>query len=380
MKTKSIHGASPSEINAALELSMEDGFRPSLAFVFMSIQLDRKAVCAIFDETNITIFGATTAGEFTDKGIEKGTAAILLLEINPDCYKIVFEEFKDQSLKEVGQNIAQLGKTTFAEPAYIISASNLATMYEYLVEGFLAVLGQEAKLIGGNAGDDFLFEGSYVFSNTQYSTKGILTLIIDQSKVKVEGRAVSGWKPVGTSKKITHSEENWVYTIDDKPALDVVMKYTGVEVNMENDKEVKIIGLGESFPFQVKAENGSTVMKPPMMCNLDTRAIMCGGCVPQGSDIYFSLPPDFDVVDTVIQSAEKLKTDSLPEVDAMIIFSCCGRLGAFGPLIDNEINGLAEVWKVPMAGFFTYGEYGTTESGVADFHGTTCSWVVFKEK
>ncbi len=47
MKAKSIKGKTTKEIEVALEESMADGFRPTLAIVFISISQDRKAVCKI---------------------------------------------------------------------------------------------------------------------------------------------------------------------------------------------------------------------------------------------------------------------------------------------------------------------------------------------
>ena len=152
-----------------------------------------------------------------------------------------------------------------------------------------------------------------------------------------------------------------------------------MEINLE-DKEDVYVQLGATFPLQVLHEKGSPSMKPPLMFNRENKAIFIGGAVSQGAKIRFSLPPDLDVVDAVVDSARKVKSTRLPEAEAMVVFSCCGRLGAFGPLINDEIEGLADVWKVPMAGFFTYGEYGKTEGGHTDYHGTTCSWVALKEK
>ena len=43
MKAKSIKGKSAEEIQAALQQSMIDGFKPTLAVVFLSISQDRKA-------------------------------------------------------------------------------------------------------------------------------------------------------------------------------------------------------------------------------------------------------------------------------------------------------------------------------------------------
>ena len=42
----------------------------------------------------------------------------------------------------------------------------------------------------------------------------------------------------------------------------------------------------------------------------------------------------------------------MPDTDAMLIFSCVGRLGTFGPMITTEIEGLAKTWNKPMLGFF----------------------------
>jgi hypothetical protein len=69
-------------------------------------------------------------------------------------------------------------------------------------------------------------------------------------------------------------------------------------------------------------------MIPAIMYNPVTKEILCGGSIPQGSMIRFSLPPDFDVIDTVVDSARQVKNTTLPDIDAMIIFSCIGRLSA----------------------------------------------------
>jgi len=107
---------------------------------------------------------------------------------------------------------------------------------------------------------------------------------------------------------------------------------------------------------------------------------MCESDVPQGSRFRFSTPPDFDIVETVIGKAKELKDQIHAEADAMLIFSCAGRLSALGPLANSENEGLYDVWKAPMAGFFTYGEYGRAINGKQEFHSTTCSWVALKEK
>jgi hypothetical protein len=92
------------------------------------------------------------------------------------------------------------------------------------------------------------------------------------------------------------------------------------------------------------------------------------------------MPPDFDIVEKVLGKANELKNTTHGDAEALLIFSCAGRLSALGPLISEENEGLSEIWKAPMAGFFTYGEYGRAINGGQEFHSTTCCWVALKEK
>ena len=92
MKAKSIKGKSTAAISAALADSMANGFKPTLAIVFLSVKQDREAVSGLLDENGIQVFGATTAGEFVDGEMEEGSIVMLLLDINPAYFKIEFLE------------------------------------------------------------------------------------------------------------------------------------------------------------------------------------------------------------------------------------------------------------------------------------------------
>ena len=116
------------------------------------------------------------------------------------------------------------------------------------------------------------------------------------------------------------------------------------------------------------------------MVNGDEDALKVDFDVPQGTKIRFSVPPDFDIVENILAKANELKNAGNAEAEALLIFSCAGRLSALGPMANMENEGLHEIWKAPMAGFFTYGEYGTATNGKQEFHSTTCCWVALKEK
>jgi hypothetical protein len=116
------------------------------------------------------------------------------------------------------------------------------------------------------------------------------------------------------------------------------------------------------------------------MIDHEKNAIKLDFPIPEGKRLQFSMPPDLDIVETVLDNATEVKKAAQSEAEALLIFSCAGRLAALGPLISSENEGLHEIWSAPMAGFFTYGEYGRAPNGRQEFHSTTCSWVALKEK
>lgn len=109
-------------------------------------------------------------------------------------------------------------------------------------------------------------------------------------------------------------------------------------------------------------------------------ALVMDSEMQEGTEFWFTVPPDFDIAEEIIAQAEQIKSENMGDADALLIFSCAGRPPVLGPLVTVENNGLADVWQTPMAGFFTYGEYGRAKNGRQEFHSGACCWVALKEK
>jgi hypothetical protein len=288
MRAKSIKGSSLAEIQNALESCMDDGFRPTLAVMFVSKVQNRDEICSLLDEQNISIFGAM-------------------------------------------------------------------------------------------AGDDMAMTEQFVFTNGRSSNRAIVTLVIDTDKVSVKGRAMSAWKAMGTEKLVTKSEGNRVFTIDEMPAVDITAKYAGVTDISPNSQDL-IMALGVNCTLQLLRDSGQMVMRPGLVVDWDDHSMYCSGSVPQGAKVRFSTPPDFDVIEKVIEGCKELKETEMQDPDALIMFSCTGRFLAFGPLMREEIKAIREIWNVPMVGFFSNAELGRDAGGNLEMHNLTSCNVVLKEK
>jgi hypothetical protein len=381
MKAKSIKGKSPEEIKTALSESIIDGFKPTLAVVFISMKQDRNAVSKILDDAGISVFGATTNGEFIDEGLGKESIVILLMDINKNYFRIFIEEYPDKKFREVTRSIAKRALENFSTPAFLIAGCNMETDAEQLLFGFEDVCGKQVNVFGGMAGDDYAFSEQFIFTNGKSSNTGVVALALDENKIIIKGKATCGWKPVGTTKTVTKSEGNHVYTVDDVPVLDLTMKYGGINnISRETANQDTALEIATTLPLQLQRETGDPIMRPGLIVNWEDGSFICSGSVPQGSKIRFSLPPDFDVMETVIRGAEELKNSEMPEADGLIVFSCAGRILAFGPMMNMEIEGLRKIWNVPMVGMFSNAELARATNGNLEMHNLTTCCVVLKEK
>ncbi len=379
MRAESIKGQSPAEIEKALENLASKGYNPTLAIVFISIKQDLDAVCALLDKKGIQIFGATSAGEFVDGNVAVGSIAILLLDINKSHFKVLCENYHGRQPGDVANEMGLAALKIFNNPSFMISNSmTIANGFidgKTVLNGIESATGSAITIWGGNAGDDFGFTQTIVFTNDKKLENGIIMLVLDADNVDVKGQAAFGWKPAGTVRTITKAGDCIIHTIDNQPALDVVMKFLGLKVAKEEAEKWK----PGSLVICLLPEQGAPVMRTSAFFNWDERSVHVNGNIETGDKFRFALPPDFEIVEEVKREAKEM-SESFRDADALVMFSCIGRLDELGPMIGQEIEGVRNSFNVPMAGFFAYGEFGRATDGKNEFHNTTCCWVALKEK
>ena len=379
MKAKSIKGKSVEELKAALAKTISADFMPTLAIIFSSVSQDLKSICDVVDAEGIAIFGCTTSGEFIDEETETGSWVMLLMDLNPEYFQIHLEEYPDKNYRELAHTLAKKVKLSMEDPALLLGVSQIETNGEEILHGFEDVFGQDANLFGGLAGDDYAMKETFVFTNGKISNCGLVCLALNQTNVDVQGIATCGWKAVGTEKTVTKSEGNHIYTIEDIPVLDITAKYGGLE-NVSPDNDRLFVELSCNLPLQLQREKGDPIMRGGLVVDWTDRSYYSNGSVPVGSKVRFSVPPDWDVMEKVVKGVQNLKDTEMPEADALVVFSCAGRILSFGPMMNAEIEGVKQVWNVPMAGMFSYGELGRMAGGNLEMHNLTTCCVALKER
>jgi hypothetical protein len=350
---------------------IQKGNKPTLAFVFSSWAHVPAEIGKVFENYDIDVFGATSFAEIDRGKIREGSITVMLLDILKNKYRLGFFGGEKKTSFEIGRETAAWSKTVFENPGLMVVTSLRDSNGDNVVNGIRSISGSSATLLGGMAGNDLNPEHYPIVYGSKISlTNGIAALVIDQDAVILNGFTSSGWKGIGTSKTVTRSIDNVLYTVDNQPAAEVYNKY----LNISRESELYDSG---QYGIQIEREDGSLVTRVATNFN-DDGSILFAGTIPQGSKIKFSSAPGIELVQQTINHLAEFH-HKIPEADAAVLFSCGARFFALSPSIEKETIAVSNLWEAPCMGFFTYGEFGPDSKGLCDFHNFTLSLVLLKE-
>lgn len=380
MRAISIPAHSLEELRVSLTDLLAGGWQPTLALVFTSVKHDRPALQDLFTRHGIRLFGATTGGEIAGEESLSQGISVLLLDPHPDHFRIATAQYHPgnggaeaeapvrQILDEIPAD-AFLLAVSFDDMKYI-------EMGEKILRTVTRTAGEKTEVWGGGAGDDLQYRETFVFTNGWQSNSGILLLAFDNRKYRVEGHAGTGMKPAGTLKTVTKAQDNWILEVDHKPAAEIIPRFVGITLKEEDYKDF--------FPHELfmglHRGSGEPMIRTAAGFNWENKSIAVTGAIRAGDQLQLMMPPEFEALEEVTNEALRFRKDQMPDADALVMFSCVGRPLSFGPMISDELRNVQSVYNVPMAGMFSYGEYGKATGGQNEFHNMTCCWVAVKEK
>lgn len=378
MKVKLIQADLIEELKDELAEICNSNFIPTVAVVFASVKHNLHEISELFNKYNIALFGGSSSGEIIQDETYEESIAVMLLDIKKENFDIFIKSKNSGTIKDTAEQARIYALEKFENPGIIVMASGLDSDGDEIVETLREFTKKPFPVFGGLTGDDLQMKSTYVFSNNKVISNGLICLILNNDKIKITGTATSGWETIGIEKTITKSVGNIVYSIENEPALDFFLKYYNIEIDLENKNDI-ITKIGAKYPVQLIRDSGKRVLRAALFTNPEDNSLIFAGRVPQGAKVKFSVPPSFDLIEKTINNIENLKQIT-PNADAIIMFSCVGRKDAMGPLIEDEIEGIRKLWDLPQIGFFTYGEIGSSQGAIPDFHNETCCLVLLEEK
>jgi hypothetical protein len=364
---------SPDELSLGIR-EQRSRFSPTLAIVFSSPSLDIGECVRVLAGSGCAVFGASTAGEIlTGAGaspVYEQSATCCLIDPDPSVLAVRLFPRKGATPFELGEEAGRWAAGCFAQPALIVAVSGLTNNAEAIIRGMERYLPPGTVIAGGVAADDTAFLETMVFTEKSLTSDGIVVLALDTARVSLASFTTSGWTGIGVEMTVQSSEENIVRQIDGKKPLDLVSEYLNIS------REV-VVSTALSFPMLVRRPDGSEVLRTALSADYKTGALIYAGSVPEGSKIRFSSSFGIETIEKTVRELIAYYEKN-PEADLVLLFDCVARHQAAGAQVDDEISAIFDLWKVPVIGFFSYGEIGHAPAGKCDLFNETLSLALLK--
>ncbi|MBE9207076.1 FIST C-terminal domain-containing protein [Nostoc sp. LEGE 06077] len=223
-----------------------------------------------------------------------------------------------------------------------------------IVEGLKLALGKDIPIFGGLTADQWKFEKTYQFFQTEILHDAVPLLIFSGKFLFSQGVA-SGWHPLGKKGKVTKVDKNILYEIDGKPALDFYHHYLG--------------GLSPSgeYPLAVfESEAEEFYMRAPSIHDIKTGSITFLGEVPADTFVQIAQASRDEILGAAKTSIlNALNNYPGKQPDTALFFSCAARRLLLGTRTIEEYQLAQECLteSIPGCGFYTHGEISPLNGG-----------------
>lgn len=336
------------------------GDTANLIVVFSTVDYTQEKILegVRFVSKEIPLVGCSDSGEITTKGPVSKHVAVMALNTDNIEFSFGVGHNTDKDSFKAGKEAAKEAKEKAKGPLslFVMFLDGLAENGAAAVRGVQEVLGKNFPIIGGSAGDDFLFKKTYEYYNDK---------VLDNSLVGVGfsgdfsfGVGVRhGWEPIGLPMKVTKAEGSKLIEINNRPALSIYEDYFGRKAE-ELIKE-PIARMAYTYPLGMSVEGSSELLIRDVVIANKKGEITCAAEIPQGSEIRLMLGDHDKAIQAATEAAEgaldQLK-GAKPKV--IFVFDCIARWKLLGKAIGEEITAVQKVLgkEVPLIGFYTYGE------------------------
>ena len=351
------------------------GAGTKLLVVFCSDSYDLPALLRGIDEVSggAPLVGCSTAGEIATSG--PSDASVVVTAFGGDGFHVGTAAATGVAarLREAGAEVAAALQHVDGKPHQVLMllTDGLAGDQQEIVRGAYGVVGAGVPLVGGCAGDDLKMRATYQLHGTEVLRDAIVAAAISSDAPFGIG-VHHGWRTVGEPMLVTQSGGNRVYSLDDRPALDVYLDRLDAPHDARSDPAA-FTRFALTHPLGLSRRSGEPQVRFVAEADFADRSLGCIAEVPQGGVTWF-MEGD---AESVLQATDSACHDALAALNGarplgLLAFDCIARREVLGePGIRNEIDRLAIIADgAPVAGFYTYGEIARTH-GISGFHNQT---------
>jgi len=378
MKTKQHHYLNDKWIDYPSELNTE---RCQLVLVFgaSAFIVNQNIFLEIKKQyPNADIVLSSTAGEILNDQLFEDSVIATAIEFEKSeskCVKTNIAGHKNSF--EVGSFLMKQLRQANLKGVFVVSDGTMINGSE-LVEGFNHQNHENISVTGGLAGDGERFTDTQTGLNEIPTQGNVIAIGFYGDDISIGHGSFGGWDEFGHERIVTRADQNILYEIDEKNALDLYKQYLGGYAK-------DLPGSALLFPLSIKL-NGSDkpVIRTVLTVDNDKKIMTFAGNLPVGSKARL-MKANFN---KLINAASVAATNSLKDIyknepDLAILTSCIGRKLILQERTEEELEAAKEILgrKTAIAGFYSYGEISPFEKDTpCELHNQTMTITTFSER
>lgn len=299
------------------------------------------------------IVGCTTSGEILGNQLYDDSLCLTALNFESSHVSVKRVVLNDEDVSVAARMAADQLEHEGLKYVLVISDGQRVNGTD-LIKGLEDRLPSRVCITGGLAGDGTRFKETIVWHNDEAHSGQIVVCGFYGPHLQIGHGSMGGWDPFGPERRISKSNSNILYSLDDKPALELYKSYLG-----EHSKDLPSSAL--LFPLLVKSPHqDNAVIRTILNINEEDNSMIFAGDIPEGATAQL-MRANFDrLIDGAEGAADNaLKHHAVFDGEGLVLLiSCVGRRLVLNQRVEEELDAVQETLgeKWTYTGFYSYGE------------------------
>lgn len=332
-------------------------------------------LCEAFPTSKV--IGCSSAGEIFGGRVFDDSLSVAVMRFDHARVATTCTPISDEpdASYQAGMRIAQELEGAELRAVFVLS-DGLMVNGTRLVRALNDHLAEEVVVTGGLAGDGDRFESTWVVHDGRPASGAVSAVGLYGDRLRVGHGSKGGWDAFGLVRQVTRSEDNVLFELDGKPALQLYKQYLG-------DRASGLPAAGLLFPLAIRdtVDSKKSLVRTILAVDEDEQSMTFAGDIPLGAQAQLMKANFERLVGGAFHAAEQAAQPDVEGDTLAIAISCVGRRLVLGERTEEEVEATLDVLPAgtQQVGFYSYGEISPFASGDCDLHNQTMTLTTLAE-
>ncbi len=388
-------------LSAKQALAQIERFLPSLAIAFVPPTIDAAAAHkGLVDALEgCPLIGTSTAGEILNTALEDTVVIAVIAspyvkahigfgkDVAADYSRSVQDALESAEVEDyfnrkhyLNQMLNLTAPGNPSPPLCMILFTPGATRSQISLSHEIHTLirkksGNRIPIIGGSSADYFQYEQNFQIANQEMNTNSIAIALIESELLFGMGMS-HGFTRTDQQAVITKASGHYVYELDREPAAQRLSQLLNLPCESLDNGRTPLT----NYPFGVSDVYGNSLLMVPEMTLPDLSIQFAP--IMKNNQVLTLMKEDPELMQDSCRRAfqKAVHQGGLQKPELCLVFACGLRKKLPRHYAPSEIDVFRKDVKVPITGFYTFGEQGLSDDGFPIYSNQSISMLVFADE